>query len=55
MEEEMQQAAAELDFERAAKLRDAIFALREGRLPAGSAQKRKMAAKRKGKGRQNKR
>jgi excinuclease ABC subunit B len=31
MEQEMQQAAAELDFERAAKLRDGIIALREGR------------------------
>ena len=31
MEQEMQQAASELDFERAAKLRDGIYALREGK------------------------
>ncbi len=40
MEQEMQQAAAELDFERAAKLRDGIIALRDGRPVLTTAAKR---------------
>ncbi len=40
MEQEMQQAAAELDFERAAKLRDGIIALREGKVVHTKGKKR---------------
>ena len=41
MEQEMQQAAAELDFERAAKLRDGIAALRDGKAPPGTSKSRR--------------
>jgi excinuclease ABC subunit B len=40
MEQEMQAAAAELDFERAAKLRDGIIALRDGKPPQRNKPKR---------------
>ncbi len=48
MEQEMQQAAAELDFERAAKLRDGIIALREGK-PAEKKRKARYLGGRKAK------
>ncbi|MBE5781411.1 MAG: excinuclease ABC subunit B, partial [Clostridiales bacterium] len=41
MEQEMRQAAAELDFERAAKLRDGIIALREGKEEGEAAPQKK--------------
>ncbi len=47
MEQEMQQAAAELDFERAAKLRDGIYALREGKPVAETKAPKRFAGGRK--------
>ena len=50
MEQEMKQAAAELDFERAAVLRDEILALRDGTVPDRKKQKKSSGYKGRKKG-----